>query len=70
MSRLYDSDGYLAILQELDMLNELPITVDSEDLELLLKPQIDDQESFNSPKEKKEIECVCPACGHSFIKQS
>lgn len=71
MSRLFDSDGYLAILQELDMLDMLPVTVDKDDLALLAKlpesAQEDEPGTRNS--ERKEIDCICPSCGHEFIKQ-
>ncbi|MBW4514556.1 MAG: hypothetical protein KME11_04965 [Timaviella obliquedivisa GSE-PSE-MK23-08B] len=80
MSRAYDAESYIAMLQELDQQQFLPLTLDGEDLELLLGKLEGDRaagngdddlppnhENINEPKLGK-TNCTCPSCGFEWEK--
>ena len=77
-SRLYDAEGYTALLQELANAESLPLTVDGEDLSTLIQqlnedPFVQDENPESSAQEIDvdgfEFDCKCPKCGFEFIQQ-
>lgn len=49
MSRMFESEPYLEMLQELADINELPLMVDGDDLDLLLNPEGSDLDNGTEP---------------------
>ena len=75
-SDLSEWDGLM--LQQLSETHDIAPWFEPEDLEAIINsnPNFppgseDDQGQLDqlAPKEPNEIECVCPSCGHEFIKQ-
>lgn len=74
ISRLFDTDLYLAQLEHLAALDELPITVSGDDLDTLLEQLRKDEDDPNFDPvgvdeqgrldQKKSV--VCPHCNHEF----
>ncbi|NJR41215.1 MAG: hypothetical protein HC781_23205, partial [Leptolyngbyaceae cyanobacterium CSU_1_4] len=74
MSKAYDAEAYIAMLQELQEQDNLPLTTDASDLETLLNvlngqsESYDDDESPESFKEYGEnigTDYTCPKCSYS-----
>jgi len=69
VARLWDGDAYIDLLQSLAEDDELPVTVDGDDLDALLR-------ELEAPEFKEYDESIaddvefieCPSCGHSFPK--
>jgi hypothetical protein len=66
-ARMWESDGYIKALSGLDRIRSLPESVDKEAFQQLISPLPDKEpRQFGGGK---ELECVCPECGHAFIRQ-
>lgn len=63
------------MLMQLSKENDLEPWFDSDDLSAMgiespdFDPASEDDQGQLDKLDKKEIDCVCPACGHEFIKQ-
>ena len=62
--RMYEKDA-LAQLLELGAAGELPVSVDGDDLDVLLKPKPGEPEDGEPEKTEREPLC-CPECGYVF----
>lgn len=70
ISRMFD-ESFLPQLQEMVDEGELPIAFDGDYLDALLRyEQVQEEEKGDRSRQTREIECVCPECGHEFIRQS
>jgi hypothetical protein len=77
VSKLFEPNDYLEALQDLAQFESMPVAIDGDDLDFLLKelnkpielPEEPEERSDRGSNGKKEIECVCPNCGERFIRQ-
>ena len=81
MAGLYDRDAYLEILEGLAQDSALPVAIDGDDLDLLLRelrslepgdgemPEEEEDEPEPQTEEppQKEMQCTCPQCGHHYV---
>jgi hypothetical protein len=70
-SRLYDADSYVSLLQDLAKTGSLPISVDGDDLDLLISQlnETPEDPGFDDPDLRPDLpalECRCPQCGFEF----
>lgn len=65
MSRMW-GEGYTDVLVSLAQFDELPVTLDTESLDLLVfLPDVEFKE-YNESVENDVKYCTCPNCGHKF----
>jgi hypothetical protein len=67
-AKMWESDSYISALSNLDRARSLPESVDKEAFQQLISP-LPDKGSREGMGGGKEMECVCPSCGHAFIKE-
>ncbi len=77
-SKAFEVDALLGQLEALNKANFLPVSVDNDDLDLLLR-ELENQDSgdgwndepepeIDEDTEEKEIDCECPKCNFRFTK--
>jgi hypothetical protein len=79
ISKMFEPEAYLETLQDLAEFELLPIPFEGDYIDSLLEQMAQQNEELDlggkekgdrgSGDGKKEIDCVCPSCGHSFIRQ-
>lgn len=74
MSKLFDEQPYLEMLEGLAKAGDLPVSVDGDDLDLLLQQIVEEVNDFEPVSEDEqgrldEVNPItCPNCGHEFQK--